>query len=125
MIYNPPTADFWKKLIKEKANIVARLQAWVPPDPKCPIRCDCRFFFERPLSHFVGGDRMRPLKGTAPMYHSQKPDRDNLDKAVLDSLTAIGIWHDDAQVQSGFIGRYWADNIAGPGVQIEIREIEI
>lgn len=59
------------------------------------------------------------------MYHSQKPDRDNLDKAVLDSLTAIGIWHDDAQVQSGFIGRYWADNIAGPGVQIEIREIEI
>lgn len=40
-------------------------------------------------------------------YHFQKPDRDNLDKAVLDAITKAGIWDDDCQVCSGVVEKVW------------------
>lgn len=122
VIYNPGTADDWKKAIAREAQRIAKQSGWLIPIPGQPLRCDCRFYFERPLSHHAGGDRSRAVKATAPIYHAQKPDRDNLDKAVLDALTGAGIWPDDALVTCGFIGRYWAAGT--PGAQIDIKQLD-
>ena len=38
--------------------------------------------------------------------HLQKPDRDNLLKAVSDALTGV-VYHDDCQVNSGYTAKWW------------------
>lgn len=38
--------------------------------------------------------------------HIRKPDRDNLDKAILDPMTRCGAWHDDCQVIAGAIDKW-------------------
>jgi hypothetical protein len=40
--------------------------------------------------------------------HTQKPDGDNVAKAVMDGLTAAGVWPDDAVVWSLTISKVWA-----------------
>ena len=40
---------------------------------------------------------------SAPTRPTGKPDRDNLDKAVCDAITAARVWHDDSQVTDGRI----------------------
>lgn len=39
--------------------------------------------------------------------HTLKPDRDNLDKAVLDAMTTAGAWADDSVVWSGGARKVW------------------
>ena len=40
--------------------------------------------------------------------HTQKPDGDNVAKAVMDGLTAAGVWPDDAVVWSLEIRKIWS-----------------
>ena len=40
--------------------------------------------------------------------HTQKPDGDNVAKAVMDGLTLAGVWPDDAVVWSLQISKVWA-----------------
>lgn len=39
--------------------------------------------------------------------HLMKPDRDNLDKAILDSITAAAVWVDDSVAWSGGVCKVW------------------
>ena len=54
-------------------------------------------------------------------YHAQKPDADNVTKAVLDALTDCGAWLDDSQVASCQVIKRWAGQ--GPQTLIEIVEL--
>ena len=54
-------------------------------------------------------------------YRTSKPDTDNLQKLLKDVMTACGFWHDDAQVASEIIEKFWADI---PGIYIEVMPIE-
>ena len=56
----------------------------------------------------------------AGRYHTQKPDADNITKAVLDALTDCGAWVDDAQVASCQLVKRWASD--EPATLIEIVE---
>lgn len=40
--------------------------------------------------------------------HPQKPDRDNLDKLVLDAITKSGLIKDDKQAAQGMLAKWWA-----------------
>jgi Holliday junction resolvase RusA-like endonuclease len=53
------------------------------------------------------------------MPHTQKPDKDNLEKAVMDALTSIGIWKDDCQVYGGITEKYWTADKSGAEILIE------
>ena len=45
--------------------------------------------------------------------HRQKPDRDNIDKAILDSL-----FKEDCRVSGGRLDKYWDDG-DGPRIELE------
>ena len=55
-------------------------------------------------------------------WHASKPDRDNLDKAVLDALSGL-LWVDDCQVCDGRIQKYIASGDEQPHVSIRITEL--
>jgi len=79
-----------------------------------PLRVDCCFVMPRPQK------LMRKSDPAGRIPHAQKPDRDNLDKAVLDSLKGI-VWIDDCQASSGLIEKWWAAKDESAHVVICIR----
>ena len=100
-VYDAATAEGWKSLIALAAR---------PHRPRAPIvgpvRVDLCFYFARPKSHFRTGKLSGVLRDDAPKFHTQKPDRDNLEKAVLDALTQVGgFWKDDSQVCAGSVSK--------------------
>lgn len=108
-VYNPATAEGWKGFIA----LAARNH--LPPSPlDCPVRVDVSFFFARPAR------LLRKRDPDGPILHTAKPDRDNLDKAVLDCLTSIGMWRDDALVCSGLIEKHYTARGQAPGAHIQI-----
>lgn len=57
-------------------------------------------------------------KASSPTYPVNKTDCDNLAKAVLDTLTQIGMWKDDGQIVSLCVNKSYAVERAGAAVQI-------
>lgn len=76
-----------------------------------PLRVDVLFVFPR--------KKFPKRMGTARMWKSSKPDRDNCDKAVLDALTGTA-WVDDAQVCDGRIGKCYAAVDEAPHVELQV-----
>jgi len=82
-----------------------------------PLKVDVVCVFRRQASKIWS-------KKPMPRYrHVTKPDRDNLDKAILDSLKGI-IWYDDNQVCAGSIEKWHASGDEQPHVVIRIEELE-
>jgi Holliday junction resolvase RusA-like endonuclease len=122
-VYNPDNADGWKARIA--AAVLAALPGPVPVTGALidwPVAVNMTFLFRRPKSHFRGGSKAAPgeLKATAPFWHTSKPDRDNLDKAVLDALVHWRILADDSLVCLGIIGKRYVASNEVPGVHITI-----
>ena len=113
-VYNPGTANEWK------ACVIHALRGNFGTFPAdVPIRCDLTFYLPRPKSHFGSGKNAQQLKPSAPTRPTGKPDRDNLDKAVCDAITAAGVWVDDSQVTSGTIRkRYCLEGQTGCQIYI-------
>lgn len=88
-----------------KRPAVLRYRAWAdsaraaaPADmPKTPVRVDWIAFIAMPASW--SKKRKLAMEGKD---HQAKPDRDNIDKAVLDSL-----WAQDSCVAKGLIEKRW------------------
>lgn len=79
-----------------------------------PVRVDCLFLFPRQASKIW---KSKPM----PRYpHTTRPDRDNLDKMILDSLTGI-LWLNDWLVFAGTIEKWHAAGDEQPGVEIIVR----
>jgi Holliday junction resolvase RusA-like endonuclease len=96
-VYNPKGGiTQWKYEIKEcfkKSGI---------PYYDGPIGVEIIFYFPRPAAYSRETDFIQ-RKGAFPpgcLPMTKRPDRDNLDKAVLDSLKGIA-WKDDNQVFCG------------------------
>lgn len=108
-VYDPGTADDWKSLI------VLEARKHAPEAPfEGPVVVDLSFHFKRPKRLL----RKKDKEGVIP--HVSKPDRDNLDKAVLDSLSHCGFWKDDCQVYAGSIQKWYAPKGEPSGVSITI-----
>ncbi len=110
-MYKAKTAEAWKNAIAMQAA------KHVPDSPiEGPVHCDLTFMMPRPKR------LMRKCDPSEPFAHTQKPDRDNLDKAVLDVLTVMGFWRDDCQVWSGMAMKMWCSKDGLPGVMVSIME---
>lgn len=116
-VYTPDTADDWKGLVAIAAKKL------LPETPlESPLRVDLRFYFPRPKAHLRANGALKP---NAPHWHTAKPDRDNLDKCILDCLKTIGMYKDDAQVCSGYITKVYAGPGQAPGVAISIEAVPL
>ena len=107
-IYNPGTSNEWK------ACVIHELKRYAGTFPAgVPLRCDLTFYLQRPAGHYGSGKNAGLIRASAPTRPTGKPDRDNLDKAVCDAITAAGVWHDDSQVTDGRIRkRYTGTHVA-------------
>jgi len=83
----------WEKAVRGAAR-AAMLKA----DPVVgAVKLDIVFFMARPKNHYVSGDKSRPLKTgidkkgkeRAPVVHTQTPDLDKLERALIDGLRDI------------------------------------
>ena len=112
-VYDPATAEGWKSCIAQAAREV------LPAEPITePIKLDVCFFMPRPKSHSKKDGSYR--ESHIDRRHSQKPDADNLVKAVMDALSELKLWADDAQVWHLNIVKVWADKCAKPGAQVSV-----
>jgi Holliday junction resolvase RusA-like endonuclease len=96
--------DKWKKrdnvLRYREWSDAARQAAGSLPPPEAITRLDWIAVF-RPAASWSAQKRLAAM-GT---LHRQKPDRDNIDKAVLDAL-----FDDDSAVACGTITKIWGEN---------------
>lgn len=116
-VYDPGTADAWKQAVAEAWRSKVAPEHAPPFRPFCTaVKVILSFYIRRPKGHF-GKNGLLP---SAPVHHTQKPDTDNLAKAVLDVLTRLGAWTDDKLACTLLIRRQWAD--VSPGCSISIRE---
>ena len=112
-VYTPGSADYWKTLVVEAGRSVR------PSEPiSGPVRVDLWFYFKRPKR------LCRKKDPACALPHTSKPDRDNLEKAVLDCLTQDGWWHDDAQVCEGGVRKLYHPKEGWPGLVAEIRSLQ-
>lgn len=115
-VYEAGTAENWKSQIALAATPCR------PAAPLAgPVFVSSTFIFARPKKHFKSNNPDKGLRDDAPLWHTSKPDRDNLEKALLDTLTQVGgFWRDDSQVCSGPVRKLYG---ATPGCTVVIREL--
>ena len=101
-VYTPKTADVFKASIIAAVRLETCGRVFTGP-----LRVELYFDMPRPKSHFGTGKKASEMKESAPYWHDQKSDVDNLSKAVLDALNNAGIWHDDAQVCQLAASKRW------------------
>lgn len=112
-VYDAGTAEGWK------GSVALAARPHVPAKPLSgPLYVAISFYIPRPKSHYRTGSHAGELRPDAPVYHAQKPDRDNLEKAVLDALTQIGMWEDDSQADDGPVQKFWANDRSGAAIEI-------
>ncbi len=93
---------------ENKGNIRAQVASQAPHcfEKGKPLRLSISAFFGRPQSHFRTNGQ---VKDSAPVFHTSRPDADNVMKAVKDALKGV-CWHDDAQIVEERIGKVYGDN---------------
>jgi Holliday junction resolvase RusA-like endonuclease len=112
---NNPKSKDWMASISHEADDAMNGARFVGP-----IGLRLTFTMPRPKSHYGTGKNASVLKPTAPKYHTSKPDRGKLARAVEDALTQI-VYVDDSQVCCGPIEKVYGDR---PGVEIEITPMQ-
>ena len=84
-----------------------------------PIFLGLTLIFPRPKSHYRSGKHSHELKKTAPKWHTGRPDKDNVDKFVMDALNNV-FWVDDSQICSSVTYKLYGDK---PRTIVEIEEL--
>lgn len=107
----------WRQDVTAAAlNAIAEHGAW--ETPAGPVRVDITYYLPRPRYHYRSGARAHELKPDAPAFVDKKPDKDKLDRATCDALTASGVIRDDAQIVAGFTEKRYANRATGARITI-------
>ena len=84
-----------------------------------PLKADVRFYIKPP--QYVS----KPKKNHAALESEivpvgKKPDIDNYEKALYDSMSGI-VFHDDGQIALHTVGKFYSNN---PRIEVEVEEFE-
>lgn len=115
---NPKTKS-WESSVRATAR--ASMPKFEKLDGAVEVRL--QFFMPRPKSHYVASNPERPLKKSAPEFHTVKPDLDKLVRCVLDGLSDI-CFGDDASVVRVMPQKEYITPGSKPGVMIEIEQAQ-
>ena len=111
--YDPSASD--------KGDFLSVIQTNAPKEPfNEPLAVSISFYFSRPKSHFRTGKNSDLLKDNAPIWHTSKPDVDNLAKFVMDSMNKI-YWKDDSIISSIWVTKNYSGS---PRTDITITSIK-
>lgn len=114
-IYTPKTTSDYENEIREAVIRQWGVDANYPVYPRgYPLRVDIDFVFPRPKR------LMRHKDPDGLIWCDPKPDRDNLDKAVLDALKGV-LWEDDCLPVTGMVQKFYAEKDGDPRVCIRVR----
>jgi Holliday junction resolvase RusA-like endonuclease len=111
-----PNSAAWMDAVSAEA---ARQMAGREP-MRGPVYLSIEFVMPRPKGHYGSGKNSGVLKASAPKYHTSKPDRLKLSRAVEDALTAI-VYADDAQVVAGGVLKCYGEK---PGVRVQVEALD-
>lgn len=98
-------AHFYKKAkVRDAENFLAAMIApHAPPRPLTgPIGLYVRWCFP-----YRKGERRAVVKTGLEIAHQTRPDLDNLEKSLIDTLTRLQFWTDDAQVYTKMTQKVW------------------
>jgi Holliday junction resolvase RusA-like endonuclease len=133
-VYVPKTAHEWKRAVRAQATrelAQQHLATQLLGRAHClgALRVDVLFRMPRPKAHWRTGQHVGMLKTSAPVFHTSKPDKDNLEKAVLDALGEFDgdpplVWVDDAQVVDGRTTKRYTRMGEDPGATVAIYELQ-
>ena len=102
VFYDPP------KIKQAKADLTAHLSTHTPESPiEGPLALTTIWYFPAGKNHKDGEWRV------------SRPDTDNLQKLLKDTMTRAGFWRDDAQVCQEHVEKHWSDDPTGIFIQIE------
>lgn len=111
----------WRQAILDEYRTACN--AWAICNPEGftgPVSVTLRFWLPRPAAHYGTGRNAHQVRPGAPAYPGVKPDLDKLVRAVLDALTAAGVWRDDAQVAELVTWKNYAGPDHKPGAAIQV-----
>ena len=106
-VYTPDTADAWKQAVV----LALRAETWEPFAGAVGVSLD--FVLPRP----------QRLKDRLMVWHTAKPDADNLAKAVLDACSQAELWSDDAQVAHLAASKRYANPGQETGCWLSVRTL--
>ncbi|GMV44363.1 MAG: hypothetical protein AMXMBFR64_60790 [Myxococcales bacterium] len=110
-MYTPP-----KTVSFEAAVAHAARAAMGPVVLEGPIRLDMLLVLPRP------GRLMRKSDPSGLVYAPKKPDRDNMEKAVMDGMSSC--WRDDAQVVRGEPIKVYAEKNGRPRTMVRVEVLD-
>ena len=96
------------------------------PEPiEGPVALLLAFAMPRPLGHYrtKGKKRTSEIKSSAPLFCDQKPDFDNLEKAIADGLSGIA-FKDDRQVVFSQTMKLYVESGEDSSVEILVAGVE-
>ena len=104
-VYNPHSADVWKEEIK------ACFRPVLGEPITGPVSLNVLFYLPAPKAMKIADGQYIP--------HAKKPDLDNLLKAVMDAMSDVGVWNDDAQVSVTKAGKWYTGGKTGAGIVVQ------
>lgn len=112
--YDPAKSVNWKRMVNAEAQRRVRETGFKMFPAGVPLVASFEFIFQRPPSV--------PFKKRP--YHTVKPDFSNLLKGCEDALSGV-VYHDDAQLIEGWVGKRYVSPDSQPGVIIKIWQKEL
>lgn len=94
------------EVVKAKKELAFLLRPYVPPEPfDCPVALHTVWRFKRGKTKKDGE------------YRATKPDTDNIQKLLKDTMEDLGFWKDDSRVVDDRCEKIWSDE---PGIFVRI-----
>lgn len=110
--YDPSSTD--------KGDFLSIIQAHAPKTPLTePLRVEIDLYFTRPKGHYGTGKNSGKLKDNAPIWHTAKPDVDNVFKFITDSMKGV-FYKDDSYIVSSSVTKRYDEK---PRIEIKIDTI--
>lgn len=113
MLDDNPRTKVWRATVRDAALREMRESGWETTESA--VQVIATFYMDRPKGHYGTGRNAHHVKASSPTWPTTKPDTDKLARALLDALTAAGVYRDDSQVTTLLVTKCYAENVEDNG----------